>query len=203
MTSEYSGITNGTLYGEWTVCCPNFCIKYNTPHSLCRCSCGKLKTVSNRNLLLGKTFSCGHNNGENNKTHGESKTRLHEIWLNIRKRCLCKTNTNYYLYGERGITICEEWNDYLKFKEWALSHGYSEIFTLDRINNNGNYEPSNCRWATDEQQHNNTRRNIFVASNGKTQTLRQWSREVETAYTTMRYRKHHGWKDEEVLYGRS
>lgn len=93
-------------------------------------------------------------------THGETKTRLHRIWCMMKNRCLCPTNASYNNYGGRGITVCREWIDnYLSFRDWALANGYRDNLEIDRHpNKNGNYEPSNCRWATRGQQVRNTRK---------------------------------------------
>jgi hypothetical protein len=99
------------------------------------------------------------------KTNGTRKGRLLHIysrWLHMVKRCTDSTHKDYKDYGGRGITVCEEWLSYDNFYEWAMANGYSEDLTIDRIDVNGNYEPSNCRWATRKEQARNTRKNVFV-----------------------------------------
>lgn len=125
---------------------------------LCRCDCGKIKEVSANNLGgTNRTRSCGCWGREvaitANLKHGDASggktTRLYRIWHGIKDRCLRAKNQNYYRYGGRGISVHEEWvNDYAVFKAWALSNGYKDNLTLDRINSHGNYEPTNCRWVT-------------------------------------------------------
>lgn len=91
--------------------------------------------------------------------HGQSRTRLHGIWCSMKTRCLCATQNAFKYYGGRGVTVCKEWIDsFIAFRDWALSNGYSDSLGLDRVNNDGNYEPSNCRWATRSQQMRNTRK---------------------------------------------
>lgn len=115
-----------------------------------------------------------------NKTHGLCHTRLNRIYHEMKNRCLCKTSDKYKYYGGRGISICEEWlNDFKSFYDWAMSNGYSDDLTIDRINNDGNYEPSNCRWATRCQQIQNTSR----TRNYKGKCLSEWWRYFNMPYS--------------------
>lgn len=111
------------------------------------------------------------------KTHGCSKTRLFEVWDSMKDRCNKPAHRAYARYGGRGIRVCAEWdNDFACFKEWAEKSGYKEGLSLDRIDNNGNYEPSNCRWATRQEQANNRCSNRYVTINGVTKTCAEWYR---------------------------
>jgi len=128
----------------------------------CKCDCGGYTKVYDGSLKRGLTTSCGCYRREQNKkrsiTHGESNTRLYSIWYNMKKRCYHKGVAGYDDYGGRGITVCDEWkNSFETFREWALSNGYSDELTIDRINNEGKYEPNNCRWTTQIEQNYNTR----------------------------------------------
>lgn len=127
---------------------------------LCQCDCGNETFVTRSNLVMGKIRSCGCMKkemiGNLNKKHGMRHTRLYRIWLNMKTRC---HNPNYKesdRYMERGISICSEWDDdFTKFYEWSMNNGYADNLTIDRINNDGNYEPSNCRWVTRSVQNRN------------------------------------------------
>lgn len=115
-------------------------------------------------------------NRPKHERHGMTETRLYRIWCSMKVRCYSKTNPRYKEWGGRGITMCAEWKDsFLAFYKWSVENGYNDELTIDRIDNNGNYEPSNCRWATLKEQANNTRRNHFITFNGETHTISEWS----------------------------
>lgn len=139
---------------------------------LCKCSCGKEVAVSSHQLRSGETTSCGCAR-RGNVTHGMSKTPTYKTWKDMRKRCNNPNNTEYGSYGGRGISICKKWDSFTAFLQ---DMGEKPSGTsIDRIDVNGNYEPSNCRWATQEEQSNNTRRTIRVTIDGETKSLKQWS----------------------------
>lgn len=118
--------------------------------------------------------------------HGKSNTRLYSIWRSMKSRCCSKNNTNYFKYGGRGIKTCDEWlNDFMTFYNWAMANGYKDDLTIDRIDVNGNYEPSNCRWATIKEQNNNTRRNHYVDYNGAKITISELSRILNINKSTL------------------
>lgn len=120
------------------------------------------------------------------KRHGLSKTRLHTIWHSMYCRCHYPQTNQYKNYGGRGIKICEEWEkDFVSFYNWAMDNGYNDNLTLDRINVNGNYEPSNCRWITRKEQGRNTTKNRFITYNGETKTLTEWSETYNINITTL------------------
>jgi len=137
--------------------------KWGRPIWVCRCMCGNLIEVSRNSLITGNTKSCGCLNKEKrikhftriNKSrikHGDcvnGNSRLYGAWSAMKFRCLNPKSSRYHRYGGRGIKICPEWqNSYLAFKKWALANGYKPTLSIDRINNDGNYEPSNCQWIT-------------------------------------------------------
>ena len=139
--------------------------------------CGTLcqtKTTSPAHLarLSGKCRSCSKKGKPGNITikHGGTGTRLYDTWRSMKKRCSCPNRSDYHHYGGRGITFCEDWNEFAQFRDWALNNGYSENLTLDRINANGNYEPSNCRWATAKEQSINRRSSLEIGKGIKLTT---------------------------------
>ena len=124
-------------------------------------------------------------------THHATKTRLYKIWDGMRDRCQRATHKYYKNYGGRGISVCDEWQDFMAFSQWALDNGYEDTLTLDRIDNNSNYEPKNCRWATMKQQAVNKRNNHLVTVNNETMTLSECSRKYGIPKSTIRWREAH------------
>ena len=148
---------------------------------LCKCDCGNEKIINGNSLKRGLTKSCGCLNRELlslRSKHGMFGTRIYGIWSSIKQRCFNKNAEKYKIYGGRGITMCEEWKDFKVFYEWSKNNGYEDDLTIDRIDSNGNYCPENCKWSTQREQQNNRRNNHLITYNGKTQTIAQWSREL-------------------------
>lgn len=136
-----------------------------------------------------------------NRTHGMTGTRLFYIWQNMLKRCYNHNSPKYKDYGGRGITVCEEWREsFTAFQKWAVESGYQDDLKIDRKDNNGNYCPENCHWATDKEQANNKRTNRLITCNGKTQTLAQWAEEMGIPRQTINSRINKlGWSAERAL----
>lgn len=180
----------GKRFGRWVVLERHSTNKNGTIRYLCKCDCGVVKDVSGVLLRNGQSSSCGCYNKEiisnPNRVRG---TKLYGLYLAIKRRCCNPKCKEYKNYGGRGIRMCDEWsNGFFKFKEWALKNGYKSGLWIDRINNDGNYEPSNCRWATPKEQANNKRTNHLFTYNGETHTIKEWSEAKNINYGTLMQR---------------
>ena len=197
----------GKKFGKLTVLerCENS--KSGYVRWLCKCDCGNNSIVYAGNLTKKHTTSCGcykkQKTIEVKTKHGKVHTRIYKILNAMKDRCFNENNDRYNDYGGRGITICSEWlgeNGFNNFEQWALNNGYSEKLTIDRIDPNGNYEPSNCRWATVKEQNNNQRKNIYIEYAGETKTLAQWAEELNFPYFTLYARiVTYGWNIKEAF----
>lgn len=169
----------------------------------CQCDCGNTELVIVPSVVLksGHTQSCGCIQKEKTSKHGLSNSRIYSIWSSMKDRCLNPNHHAFNCYGGRGITICKEWMDsFESFHSWALENGYKEGLTIDRIDVNGNYEPSNCRWVTMKEQGNNRRTNHLVTFNGKTLTMSQWCEELNVPPYIVKSRiNQHKWSIEQAL----
>lgn len=146
----------------------------------CICDCGNEHIAASRSLRHGDTRSCGcilREFNESQRTHGRQPRRLHRIWSGMKCRCHDPNNKDFRNYGARGISVSEEWSGFEAFRDWALSHGYRDDLTLDRIDVNGNYSPENCRWATAEEQANNRTNNHKVSYKGETKNVSEWAKQ--------------------------
>lgn len=170
----------------------------------CKCDCGKTTVVQSHHLRKGNIKSCGCLNQEAKTKHGMSskknKQRIYRIWESMKARCININHRYYNRYGGRGITVCNEWQeDFRAFYDWAMANGYQDNLTIDRIDNDGNYEPENCRWVTYEEQNNNTRQNVTITLNGETHTVAEWVRITGIPRNTIIYRLKKGKSPEEIL----
>lgn len=125
--------------------------------------------------------------------------RLWKIWESMHERCEYQKHVQYHNYGGKGVKVCDEWSEYLPFAKWAFSNGYADNLTIDRINGNGNYEPSNCRWATVKEQQNNRATNRIIEYRGEMYTLTQLAEKTGINKTTLRERLNMGWDIEEAV----
>lgn len=170
----------------------------------CRCECGSIGVFRGTHLISGHTTSCGCYNTDKIKervtTHGMSKTRLYNVWKGMLKRCYYDNATGYEHYGEKGIRVCDEWFEFEKFREWANTNGYADDLTIDRIDNDKNYTPDNCRWVDMGAQLRNTSRNRFITFRNETHCMKEWAEKLGMNYSTLRQRLGvYGWSVERAL----
>lgn len=182
----------GERFGRWAVISHFDQDKWGHHRWLCRCDCGNEKVLYGTELTSGRTTSCGcyflEWNSERHRKHGDCHKRLYRTWSSMRKRCRCETCDAFKRYGGRGITICKDWEEYSKFKQWAISNGYQDDLTIERIDVNGNYCPENCKWIPFKEQAKN--RTTTVWYKGKNQA--EWARELNvTASNLGMYKSHH------------
>ena len=192
--SENIQLKNGRVYTAW----------------LCKCDCGNLKVVRTAHLRSGNTLSCGCYGREIHKQsikkairactkHNDRKNPLYGVWAAMKRRCNNPNTAYYELYGGRGISVCKEWNDYVRFKIWAIKAGYKKGLTIDRINCNGNYEPGNCRWITIQEQQRNRRNNRSYLYKGTYYTVREIAKLTGLKVRTIQGRIERNWSIEKVV----
>lgn len=194
----------GMRFGRLTVIREDEKSKNGDCRWLCHCDCGEYKIIYGTALKRGLTNSCGCLNREliikRNTVHGWRKTLIYGIWAAIKRRCFNKNTKTYGYYGARGITMCDEWrNNFLAFRDWALVNGYNEGLTIDRIDVNGNYEPSNCRWVTQKEQANNQRPRKSRYFNGCRVNVSKIAREHGLSESTLHGRLRRGMSLEKAL----
>lgn len=172
---------------------------------LCECDCGNQAIIPKTALKTSHTKSCGclHKDvvGERSTKHSLSGHPLYNNWDSMHQRCINKNNIRYSRYGGRGITVCDEWKDFKNFYDWSIDNGYEPGLSIDRIDNDGNYEPGNCRWADTITQANNKSTCRYITYNGVKHTLMEWSRLFNVPYTTLCKRiKHNNMQDFESYF---
>lgn len=182
--------------------------KYNT-YWLCQCECGNIRVVRATHLKNGEIKSCGcyikelvtKRNKENTRYDGLSNHRLYSIWKLMIGRCYNPKINGYNNYGGRGIIICQNWlENYLNFYNWAISNGYKNGLSIERIDVNGNYEPNNCKWITLKQQYYNKRNNFIITYKNKTHCLAEWAEILGINKNTLRSRlTKYGWSVEKAF----
>ena len=165
----------------------------------CLCVCGNETRVPTRHLRGGNTKSCGCSNRDVSTTHGMSSSPEYVIWSGIKQRCYNEKNPDYHHYGERGIIVCDEWKESFEAFYRDMGPRPSPQHSIDRRENDKGYSKKNCRWATQIEQSNNTRRNIFYIYNGITRTLKAWCRELNLNYHTVRARLQKGMPFEDAI----
>ena len=198
-------INRGDVYGRLTIIQEAKYMHYKDNGRIkklrrfkCLCDCGKQTIVFLSNLRSGITKSCGCLREEIITKHGMNATSEYKCWQNIRERCNNKKYIGYYNYGGRGITVCDRWMKFENFYKDMRGKPGPE-YSIDRIDNDGNYEPENCRWATQEQQANNRSSNVLIKFKNKTQNIKQWSNELGINYGTLQKRIEKGWPIEKAF----
>lgn len=161
---------------------------------ICRCDCGTVRRVHSRCLRVGETKSCGCLHREllskRSKTHGNSLDPTYTAWAGMHRRC---SDQRMARYGGRGIRVCDEWSDFETFRQWSYASGYAKGLSLDRVNNDGNYSPDNCRWATRKTQSRNKCTNVLLTLDGVTKPLVDWATAQGISDITIRGRLRRGW----------
>lgn len=194
----------GKRFGRWTVLTFVPATKHQAARGKCRCDCGTVKEVQFY-TLLNRSTSCGCFSKEINSrvhfVHGESNkhtTTEYVVWLSMKARCLNKKNKHYKYYGGRGIKICDRWRN--SFENFLADMGRRpKGKSIERKNNDGDYEPSNCKWATRQEQANNKSQSRFISFSGIRLTVGQWARRAGIEDATLRHRLYAGWSVRDAL----
>lgn len=143
----------------------------------CKCACGETRKVEEYALKKGLVVSCGCYKREMQTKHNMSRTKIYKVWAAMKQRCGNENDKSYNNYGGRGITVCDEWReDFQAFYDWATANGYKEGLQIDRIDNDGDYEPGNCQWTTKKINLRNKRQSVFIEYNNEVHTVAEWSR---------------------------
>lgn len=177
----------------------------NDPHGgtvwECQCACGNKTVVRSNNLKSGVVKSCGCLKHRPTRTHNMSNTKLYRVWATMKARCNNPKSKSYKDYGNRGIKLCDEWNNsFQTFAEWALQNGYKEGLTIERINVNRDYSPKNCTWVPKNSQAQNRRTCIMFEHNGERKNLMAWSHELGIPYKLLHNRVNKlGWSFDRAI----
>jgi hypothetical protein len=178
-------------------------------HSLfkCKCDCGNESIVYSNNLIRNHTTSCGcfniYSTINRSTTHNLRKHPLYVSWIGMRNRCYYEKHNRFKNYGGKGIKVFENWkNDFLEFYNWAVNNGWEKGLSIDRIDNNLDYCPTNCKFSTSKEQSRNRTSNIKITVDGETKILIEWAESKNIHYETLRKRLKKGWTDYEIIYGK-
>lgn len=196
----------GNTYGKLTVIGEGYMKKRRQWE--CLCECGKIIHVNAYSLKSGNTKSCGCFRSDyvanKNFVHGHArrghKDKIYNLWTHIKDRCYNPKSEFYHCYGGRGITMDAKWRECFATFKNEVGIPPKDNMWIERINNDGNYEPGNCTWATIKEQGNNRRVNVFIEYKGERKTMAQWSDVTGISTGTIRYRLHAGWRVEDILF---
>lgn len=198
-------IMEGDKYHCWTVIKSLGRIKKWANHYWeCQCDCGTIKPVSGTVLVNGRSKHCqkGLHTRHTKITHGMRYTKIYRVWRNMKIRC-CKPNSqNYYLYGGRGISVCDKWMESFENFYEDMKHGYIEGLSLERVDVNGNYCPENCKWVTMADQCKNKRNTAYITYKGVTKRAFDWAEIIGANPRSLSRRVYLGWSPEECLFGK-
>ena len=174
-------IKAGTNFNDWTVLDKPPFKKQGHWFYFCKCVCGTIRAIYTSNLKTGRAVRCRDCQVRRMTTHppaykdGGKYRRLRRSWTDMHSRCYNLKDFAYARYGGRGLIVCPEWFSFPKFKKWALEHQYTNELTIERIDNSGNYEPSNCKWATYKEQNRNRRSNTYYTAFGESKIIPEWA----------------------------
>lgn len=201
---EYRGVKENAEFGTWKVLGPAFRLTTESKprwFAVCKCGCSRVVAVDVHSLCRGVSSCCKSCQiSEATKTHGMSKTRLYKVWAQMKQRCTNPNFEHWMDYGGRGIGICQEWFDSFEaFRDWALSHGYADGLTIERKDNEGNYEPGNCEWIAKARQQFNKRSSVMLTFDGRTMCVAEWAAELGFKRITLYARLYKGWTPERTL----
>jgi hypothetical protein len=187
MIVKGNDIVKGDIYGEWVVL-------DSSPYKIkgrktvkCKCSCGNISFINAYKLNDGKTKMCRECHERSKTKHGHSRTPLYHIWQGMKQRCYDKHSISYCHYGLIGIKVCDRWLESFENFLEDMGERPSKEYSIDRIDNNGNYCPDNCRWATHEEQQNNMSSNRLLTYEGKTKSVSQWAKTNNINTSTLFY----------------
>jgi hypothetical protein len=195
--SRYKDISNQT-FGKLTTLSVSGRASNGSVRWVCLCQCGETCVVKASSLVCGKTKSCGCARYELVSRHGMSNSSEHHIWSSMIQRCCNPKNQAYRNYGARGIKVCQRWMTFENF--FSDMGNRPERLTLERTNNNGNYEPSNCRWATRIEQCTNRRGNVLLTIDGTTKTVSEWAKISHRSPGTISRRLKSGWPHKRAVF---
>lgn len=197
-SNEYLNSLIGKKFNMLTIISYKKKDKCNRNYFVCKCDCGNTTEIRANHLLNDNQYSCGCIRTK--YKDAVIGTAIYNTWNRMMHRCYDVKNHKFKRYGQRGIKVCDEWkNNYDNFYNWSINSGFRIGLSIDRIDNDGNYEPSNCRWATRKQQMNNTSRNRCITFNNETHTLAEWSELLQIKYGTICSRLHRGKPISQVL----
>lgn len=195
---------SGKRFGRWSV------LKFHDKKGKhlrwqCVCDCGNMGFVMSTNLLSGISNSCGCLNRETtakrNYKHALSSHHLFKVWRSMNNRCYNPKDIGYHNYGGRGIKVCKKWHTFQPFYD-DMIEGYESGLTIERINVNKGYSPSNCKWATIEEQSTNRRNNRRLTIDGETKTVTEWAKEIGVDHSVIRNRLKYGWSHKDAVFGK-